>query len=119
MPYNILESDVYASNPTFPSPPPTIYLSVMIIYISLKLVLKCAVVCCANGVACLTLCVKDICRTFMSKIWKHILMIYSDFIPIHLEFYFTVQGKDYRAQFQLGNGALFGANYIQVYDLLT
>mgnify|MGYP007088663487 CR=1 FL=1 len=116
MPYDILESDVYASNPTFPSPPPTIYLSVMIIYILLKLVLKCTVVCCANGVACSTLCVKDICRTFMSKIWKHILLIYSDFIPILLEFYFTVQGKDYRAQFQLGNGALFGANYIQVYD---
>ena len=59
----------------------------MIIYISLKLVLKCTVVCCANGVACSTLCVKDICRTFMSEIWKHIIMICSDFIPILLEFY--------------------------------
>nr|XP_023905383.1 mitochondrial import receptor subunit TOM40-1-like [Quercus suber]POF19764.1 mitochondrial import receptor subunit tom40-1 [Quercus suber] len=27
--------------------------------------------------------------------------------------YFDYKGKDYRAQFQLGNGALFGANYIQ------
>ena len=66
----------------------------MIIYISLKLVLKCTVVCCANGVACSTLCVKDICRTFMSEIWKHIIMICSDFIPILLEFYITVdQGR--------------------------
>lgn len=119
MPYNILESDVCASNPTFPSPSPTIYLSVMIIYISIKLVLKCTVVCCANGVAGSTICVKDICRTFMCKIWKHILIICSDFIPILLEIYVTVQGKDYRAQFQLGNGALFGANYIQVNDLLS
>lgn len=55
----------------------------------------------------------------MCKIWKHILIICSDFIPILLEIYVTVQGKDYRAQFQLGNGALFGANYIQVNDLLS
>jgi len=25
-----------------------------------------------------------------------------------------IQGKDYRSQLQLGNGALFGASYIQV-----
>ncbi|THG23717.1 hypothetical protein TEA_019514 [Camellia sinensis var. sinensis] len=29
-------------------------------------------------------------------------------------FNFDYKGKDYRTQFQLGNGALFGANYMQV-----
>lgn len=32
---------------------------------------------------------------------------------------FFVQGRDYRTQFQLGNGALFGASYIQVSTLLN
>jgi hypothetical protein len=27
---------------------------------------------------------------------------------------YFIQGKDYRSQLQLGNGALFGASYIQV-----
>ena len=33
-------------------------------------------------------------------------------------YYIYFQGTDYRAQLQLGNGALFGASYIQVLDLL-
>lgn len=28
--------------------------------------------------------------------------------------FFPIQGGDYRTQLQLGNGALFGASYIQV-----
>jgi len=34
-------------------------------------------------------------------------------------YYIFFQGKDYRTQFQLGNGALLGASYIQVWDLYT
>ncbi|AET05480.1 porin/voltage-dependent anion-selective channel protein [Medicago truncatula] len=30
---------------------------------------------------------------------------------------FDYKGKDYRTQFQMGNGALLGASYIQVMDL--
>ncbi|KAL9330294.1 hypothetical protein ACSQ67_005297 [Phaseolus vulgaris] len=37
----------------------------------------------------------------------------------HGMFNFDYKGKDYRSQFQLGNGALLGASYIQVWDLHT
>ena len=36
------------------------------------------------------------------------------YAPQHVVTFSYIQGKDYRTQFQLGNGALFGANYIQV-----
>lgn len=48
---------------------------------------------------------------FLYVSWpKHLFMI-------SILFYTFVQGRDFRSQFQLGNGALFGANYIQVNDL--
>lgn len=50
--------------------------------------------------------VKNI-SSFHSQLWC--------FLSISiLTFFFLAQGKDYRTQLQLGNGALFGASYIQV-----
>lgn len=69
----------------------------------------------------INMCIVSVCMWVPT--WLYIdLMPVLHWNDVHTKlisyFYKFVQGSDYRTQFQMGNGALLGASYIQVSSVI-